>query len=815
MPRDSSGKYSLVSGNPVQSGEVISSSWANNTMDDISVALTDSLDRSGRGGMLAPFRFADGTNLLPAAAWVNETSTGLYRFDGGDLRLAVLTQDVMRWQTTGVQIWNNTLSQWFTVQTSNDTANLLASDNTWTGLNTFTAGLRSTGAGIDGFRAGTDAGSDTQSDYGVAIGNSAGQTTQGTSAVSIGNQAGLTSQGASAVAVGQGAGSGTQGLNAVAVGRSAGGTSQGDYSIAVGIYSGQVSQGINSVAIGASAGNSLQGAGSTSVGVYAGQTSQGANSAAFGLNAGSTTQGSYAIAVGNGAGQTTQGDYGVSVGNLAGNNVQGHYSVAMGSSAGQTTQGAEAVAVGKSAGTTSQGNYSVAMGSAAGLTNQGTKGIIINASGATLNDTTAGHVHIASSLASMDFTSANGWSINGGNVGIGTDSPLVFGAGYTSLDIRGDTVGGAISLGDATSQYGYVLADDTGLRLQAYGARSVDFWTNDVQHMRIDSAGNVGIGTDVPSVRLQVHGSDFFSSFVSDTGLAATTWKANDTTGGGRFIGAQGNDCTFGWAGVAEHMRIDSAGNVGIGTTPPVWSTPSTALDIGTATSLADVSVDTHLSNNAYYNASNAWTYKTTYPAANYYQNAGTHVWRYAAQGTAGSPITWSEAMSIDTAGNLLVGTPTSLSNARLVVKGTTNAAGDVAALFVNGGGSTIFNANNDGRLYAPLIAPVAGTNVTWQADGQITKASSSLRYKENVSAVEENALNQINELTIKRFNFIGQEDFTCVGLIAEEVSETSLSGVVFKDEEGRPDALHDPSLLAVALKAIQELTARLEALEA
>ena len=118
MPRDSAGNYSLVSGNPVQSGEVISSSWANNTMDDIAVSLSDSLDRNGRGGMLAPFRFADGTNLLPAASWVNETSTGLYRFDGGDLRLGVLTQDVMRWQTTGVQIWDNTLSQWFTVQTS-------------------------------------------------------------------------------------------------------------------------------------------------------------------------------------------------------------------------------------------------------------------------------------------------------------------------------------------------------------------------------------------------------------------------------------------------------------------------------------------------------------------------------------------------------------------------------------------------------------------------------------------------------------------------------------------------------------------------
>ena len=325
----------------------------------------------------------------------------------------------------------------------------------------------------------------------------------------------------------------------------------------------------------------------------------------------------------------------------------------------------------------------------------------------------------------MDFTSANGWSINGGNVGIGTDSPLVFGAGYTSLDIRGDTVGGAISLGDATSQYGYVLADDTGLRLQAYGARSVDFWTNDVQHMRIDSAGNVGIGTNNPDYRLQA---------------------------------------------------VD-AGNyqfqVGAGT--------DFGLEMG--------------------------------------RNSATGVFDFNNTQAGGYPISFSidsaEAVRIDSAGNLLVGTPTSLSNARLVVKGTTNAAGDVAALFVNGGGSTIFNANNDGRLYAPLIAPVAGTNVTWQADGQITKASSSLRYKENVSAVEENALNQINELTIKRFNFIGQEDFTCVGLIAEEVSETSLSGVVFKDEEGRPDALHDPSLLAVALKAIQELTARLEALEA
>ena len=117
MPRDSAGNYNLVAGNPVQSGEVISSSWANNTLDDVALALTDSLDRNGRGGMLAPFRFADGTNLLPGASWVNETTTGFYRFDGGDLRVSVLTQDVMRWQTSGVQIWNDTDMEWENVLT--------------------------------------------------------------------------------------------------------------------------------------------------------------------------------------------------------------------------------------------------------------------------------------------------------------------------------------------------------------------------------------------------------------------------------------------------------------------------------------------------------------------------------------------------------------------------------------------------------------------------------------------------------------------------------------------------------------------------
>jgi hypothetical protein len=54
MPRDSSGIYTLVTGNPVIKGEPIVASWANPTLDDIAAALTQSLDRYGNGGMLAP-----------------------------------------------------------------------------------------------------------------------------------------------------------------------------------------------------------------------------------------------------------------------------------------------------------------------------------------------------------------------------------------------------------------------------------------------------------------------------------------------------------------------------------------------------------------------------------------------------------------------------------------------------------------------------------------------------------------------------------------------------------------------------------------
>ena len=78
MPRNNAGTYTLPNP-PVVSGTTIEAPWANSSLDDIKTELTNSLDRFGRGGMEAPFEFADGTETLPSMTFVNDTSTGFYR----------------------------------------------------------------------------------------------------------------------------------------------------------------------------------------------------------------------------------------------------------------------------------------------------------------------------------------------------------------------------------------------------------------------------------------------------------------------------------------------------------------------------------------------------------------------------------------------------------------------------------------------------------------------------------------------------------------------------------------------------------------
>mgnify|MGYP003636024215 CR=1 FL=1 len=128
MPRNLNGTYALVSGNPVVTGTVTSSDWANTTMPDLGSEMTDSLSRTGKGGMLAPVRGVNGSAAVPAHSFTNFVQSGMYMAGTGDLRLAVTGVNKLRLLAgdTRPQYWSVSGGAWLNVANSVDVTTLQA-----------------------------------------------------------------------------------------------------------------------------------------------------------------------------------------------------------------------------------------------------------------------------------------------------------------------------------------------------------------------------------------------------------------------------------------------------------------------------------------------------------------------------------------------------------------------------------------------------------------------------------------------------------------------------------------------------------------
>jgi hypothetical protein len=91
--------------------------------------------------------------------------------------------------------------------------------------------------------------------------------------------------------------------------------------------------------------------------------------------------------------------------------------------------------------------------------------------------------------------------------------------------------------------------------------------------------------------------------------------------------------------------------NVGIGVTPSAWNTFTGSLQIDGASLSGLGANNTALGSNTYY--SSGWKYYGTGSASLYQQNAGQHTWSVAPSGTAGNAITFTQALTIDSSGNV------------------------------------------------------------------------------------------------------------------------------------------------------------------
>ena len=163
-----------------------------------------------------------------------------------------------------------------------------------------------------------------------------------------------------------------------------------------------------------------------------------------------------------------------------------------------------------------------------------------------------------------------------GNLGLGTASPLSIGTNYTTLDIRG-SAGGGLRFGVAASANHFQMyTDATNVQMYTAAAIPILFSTNGTERMRIDSAGNVGIGiTSLSNTRLYVN------SAANDARIII---GFNNTSV--NYLDANTN--IFRTGGSSEVMRIDSIGRVGIGT-----SSPAVPLDISATTGVMRITSST------------------------------------------------------------------------------------------------------------------------------------------------------------------------------------------------------------------------------
>jgi hypothetical protein len=160
-----------------------------------------------------------------------------------------------------------------------------------------------------------------------------------------------------------------------------------------------------------------------------------------------------------------------------------------------------------------------------------------------------------------------------GNLGIGLTNPT------SRLELYGGAAGTATyaTIGNATTAGLFGVGTGNDVQVRTAQAVPITFYTSGIERMRLDSSGNLGIGTTSP-----ISGSGLT---IGNDGNSSATVKLAYSTGSAergsiQFAGSTaemrltagfsgyGGLMTF-YANGSERARIDSSGNLGIGTSSP------------------------------------------------------------------------------------------------------------------------------------------------------------------------------------------------------------------------------------------------------
>jgi hypothetical protein len=439
----------------------------------------------------------------------------------------------------------------------------------------------------------------------------------------------------------------------------------------------------------------------------------------------------------------------------------------------------------------------------------------------------------ATSLTSGYVLKGNGTSAvsagviydDGTNIGIGTSSPS------SKLHIANSTAADTFfrsSNSLTTSQFGTEGSGAT--RLLNDSANPMIFYTNAAERMRIDSSGNVGIGTSSPAVKLDVGGDILTSTntFFSSNLYYSGGWKYRGNGYGGlikpagtdgsfTFLMAGNNTSGAGAAATAtEYMRVASGGNVAVGNSnaaPKFSVTTGGAFTWGSAW---DGNVVVFGGNGAGSGAGSGGLGIAYDDTNGCIMGPGTPgvAWRplkfysdYLSFSTNGS----TERMRIDTSGNVLVGT-TQVNPALSSTRGCSINLGYanfcrngpvIYATNLSTGGLLEFRANGSSL--------VGSISVTGSATAYNTSSDARLKH-DIVDAPEASSL--IDAINVRSFKWNADDSEQAYGMIAQELLEVVPEVVYVPEDEEMMMGVDYSKLVPMLIKEIQSLRARVAQLE-
>jgi hypothetical protein len=300
--------------------------------------------------------------------------------------------------------------------------------------------------------------------------------------------------------------------------------------------------------------------------------------------------------------------------------------------------------------------------------------------------------------------------------------------------------------------------------------------------LAVTSSSNVGIGTDLPSHRLDVNSGGTNQVALFESTDATAYIELADNTGSVQFITPSSGALRIATGGTGagsvgtSGLFIDQSQNVGIGD-----DTPSYKLDVnGTGRFVNDLTLDEEL----IHNLSGAGSFPG--------YSAGTFGAVLEDGGTNGSSL----YMSRKNSWALYLATDTTL-----------NAQSDKVVQFADLNGQSGDQDN------------VVGS-ITITSSSTAYNTSSDYRLKENTVDIAD-GISRLKQLKPYRFNFTRDPSTTVDGFFAHEVSSVvpeSISGEKDQvDDEGNPvyQGIDQSKLVPLLTAALQEAVAKIEALEA